>query len=95
MTSLRIAIARRARERPGTRRALDREREALSVLRAIGPRRIRLVRPARAQQASLSLHLARDVRVAAVLGLLLGLGLVFFPRALGSRHPRVLKSADA
>ncbi len=95
MTSLKIAIARLARQGAGARRALAEQRQALRVLHALGPRRIRLVRPARAQQASLSLHLARDLRVAAVLGLLVGLGVVFFPRALGSGKPRVLTSADA
>lgn len=95
MASLQLDIAGEANESAARRRRLDRQRETLGVVDAIGPRPITLARPARAQRASRSPQLARDVRVAAVLGLLVGLGLVFFPRALKTGKPRGLKAANA
>ena len=94
-TSRRLEISGQAGETTAQRRRLTRQRDILAVLRAIGPRAMTLVSPARAQASERTPHIARNLGVAAALGLLVGLALVFVPRVLATSHRRAPGPADA
>jgi uncharacterized protein involved in exopolysaccharide biosynthesis len=94
-TSLRLELAREANAGRATRRSLELQRRTLDVLNDIGPRPILTTRPARTQEVRRSPHVARNVRVAALLGLLVGLALVYFPRALHTPRGKGARPVNA